>query len=262
MSIRHCKPALNALLISLLLMACATATWAQDNKKAKEAQGSVAEIWMFWPKVGQEAQFEAGIKEHFAWRKSAGDTFVWEFYQPVVGSDLGYYVVRSGKHFWKDFDSSKAWGTQAKSGMSFHTAVGPYVERWEHYFSKLDTKHSNWIDSPDYKYFSVTNYSVKPGMYGERLEALDKIQKAVVDEKWPYPYSISENIGGSGGISIVSPMKSYAEMADPEPSLMKILAQSLVSESEAKATMKQFSSTIEKSENTIYVLRADLSTPE
>lgn len=264
MSICNLKAALNVLFISMLLAACATA-FAQDSKNAKpamEAQGTIADLWMFWPKVGKEAEFEAGIKKHFAWRKLAGDPFVWEFYQPVIGSDLGYYVVRSGMHAWKDLDSNKAWGAQAKSGMDFHTSVGPYVERWEHYFSELDTKHSNWIDSPDYKYFSVTNHTLKPGTYAERADAMNKIQKAVEDEKWPYPYSISYNIGGSDSMSIVSPMKSYAEMADPDPSIMKILSKSLGSESEAAATFKQFSSTIESSDHTIYAIRHDLSTPE
>lgn len=260
MSNLYLKSAFRTLLISLLLMACATAAWAQADNK--EAPGNVATIWKIWAKPGQGAQFEAAIKKHGAWRKSAGEKFVWTIYQPVVGSDLGYYIIRSGSHTWKDMDSNEAWAMQAKAGEAYNTTVGPYSARAEHYFSELDTKHSNWIESPDYRYFSVSNFSEKPGMYRDRTAALAKIHKAVMDEKWPYPYSIAYNIGGSGGMSIVTPMKSYAEMADPDPSLMKILAKSLGSESEAEATMKQFNSTINDSELTIYVSRPDLSTSE
>ncbi|MGB0134837.1 hypothetical protein [Dokdonella sp.] len=265
MSSLNLKSALRTLLVSAMLMCCTTAAWAQADKKAKPAmqtQGAIATVWMFWPKAGQGPQFEAAIKKHAAWRKSAGEKFVWSIYQPIVGSDLGYYVVRSGRHEWEELDANEAWGMQAKADDAFNTTVNPFVDRAEHYFSELDHKHSNWIESPDYKYYSVSNYSAKPGMYGDRREALDKIQKAVIDEKWAYSYSIAHTMGGSGGFSIVTPMKSYAEMADPDPSLMKILAKSLGSESEATSTMKQFSSTINGSETTIYVRRADLSTPE
>lgn len=262
MSIQSCKSALKALLISVSLIACASVALAQDGKKTMEPAGNIATIWKIWAKPGQAAQFEAAIKKHAAWRKSAGETFVWHIYQPVVGSDLRHYIIRSGSHAWKDMDANSAWEVQAKAVDAYNSTVGPFADREEHYFSEFDPKHSNWIESPDYKYFEVTNFATKPGTYTDRMEAMDKIQKAVVDEKWPYPYSINYNIGGSGGMSIVSPMKSYADMADADPSLMKILAKSLASESEAKATMKQFNSTIEDSEHTIYVIRPDLSTPE
>ena len=265
MSIRYCKPALNALLISMLLITCATVAWAQDSKEAKQAmqaQGTIATIWVIWPKAGQAAQFEAAIKKHAAWRKTAGEALIWHIYQPVVGSDLDYFVIRSGSHVWKDIDSGEAWATQAKAGDAFNTSVGPYTERAEHYFSEDDSKHSNWIDSPDYKLFAVTEYSLKPGTYADRADAIAKVAKAVQDEKWPYPYSISNTIGGSDNMSIVTPMKSYADMADPDPSLMKILAKSLGSESAAAETFKKFGSTIKSTNQTIYLYRPDLSTPE
>lgn len=262
MSNSRLKPALHALLTTILLMFCTTAAWAQADKKAMDAEGTVATIWKIWAKSGQEPQFEAALKKHAAWRKSAGEKFVWRIYQPVVGSDLGYYIIRSGSHFWKDMDANEAWAMQAKAGEAYNNEVGPFTERAEHYFAERDTKHGNWIESPDYKYYSVTHFSTKPGTYADRMAALDKIQKAVDDEKWPYPYSIAYTIGGSGGMSIVTPMKSYADMADPDPSLMKILAKSLGSESDATETMKSFSGTYKSTENTIYMYRADLSTPQ
>lgn len=256
------KPALGALLSMMLLMFCTTAAWAQADKKAMQEEGTIATVWKIWAKPGQEMQFEAAIKNYAAWRKSAGEKFVWHIYQPVVGSDLGHYIIRSGSHFWKDMDTNEAWEMQAKASEQYNKDVGPFTARAEHYFSELDPEHSNWIESEDYKYFSVTNFSTKPGTYADRKAALDKIQKAVEDEKWAYPYSISYNIGGSGGISIVSPMKSWADMADPDPSLMKILAKSLGSEAAADETMKSFSATYESTEDTIYVSRPDLSTPK
>ena len=158
-------------------------------------------------------------------------------------------------------DTNAAWEVQAKANEEYDKQVGAFTDRAEHYFSESDAKHSHWIDSPDYKYYGVSSYRKVPGTYKERLDALNKIQKAVEDEKWAYHYEISDAIGGDNPLQIVTPMKSYADMADPDPSLMKILAKSLCSDEAAVATMKQFGSTVERSHYSIYVHRADLSTP-
>ncbi len=265
MNTRYLHPAFKAMLASFLLMFLATSAVAQDKKKpekAMEAPGTIATIWVIWPKEGQSSQFEAAIRKYAAWRKSAGEKISWQIYQPVVGSDLGHFVIRSGQHTWKDMDSIEAWELQAKANEAYEEQVGPFTGRAEHYFAETDTKHSHWIESPDYRYFGVSSYTTKPGTYRDRMEAMNKIQKAVEDEKWAYPYEISYGIGGRSAMNIVTPMKSYADMADPDPSLMKILAKSLGSESDAADTMKQFSNTIEGVDYTVYVHRPDLSTPK
>ncbi|MGA9340718.1 MAG: hypothetical protein WBV61_00100 [Rhodanobacteraceae bacterium] len=261
MKARHLHFTLAAMLAMLFTFA-GTTTFAADQMAAKDAPGTVATTWVMWPKEGQTQQFEAALKAHAAWRKTAGEGFTWSIYQPVVGSDLTLYVVRSGQHHWKDMDEEAAWEASSGADKKFDTDVGPYVARVEHYFSETDTKLSHWVESPDYKYFGVTEYATKPGTYGERLDAMNKIQKAIVDEKWPYPYEISNSIGGKGGMLIVDPMKSYADMADPNPSLMQVLAKSLGSDAAAAATMKQFGSTIDHSDYTVYMYRPDLSTPK
>jgi hypothetical protein len=265
MKIRNLHRSVCMALMTLLLMFVAATSMAQDAKKetmAKEAEGNIATSWLIWPKAGQSAQFEAAIKKYAAWRKTAGEKFNWQIYQPVVGSDLAHYVIRSGQHTWQDMDTNTAWEKQAKANEEYDKQVGAFTDRAEHYFTESDTKHSHWIDSPDYKYYGVSSYRKVPGTYKERTDALNKIKKAVEDEKWAYPYEISDTIGGDNPLQIVTPMKSYADMADPDPSLMKILAKSLGSDEAAEATMKQFSSTVERSHYSIYVHRADLSTPK
>lgn len=265
MNTHYLNPALKAILCSFLLMILATSAVAQDEKKpekAMEAPGTVATIWVIWPKAGQSSQFEAAIKKYGAWRKSAGEEFIWQIYQPVVGSDLAHYVIRSGQHTWRDMDTNAAWEMEAKASEAYEEQLGAMTDRAEHYFAETDTEHSHWIENPDYKYYGVSRYVTKPGTYGERMEAMNKIQKAVEDEKWAYPYEISYPIGGRSGMNIVTPMKGYADMADPDPSLMKIVAKSLGSESAAANTMKQFGNTIEGEDYTVYVHRPDLSTPK
>lgn len=260
MKIFRLKYSLTALLLALFAFTI-TSTSAADKKDAgMEEMGNIATVWLMWPKAGAEAKFENALKEHAAWRKSAGENMSWSMYQPVVGKDLGYYGIRSGNHHWKDFDANAAWHKSAKADEAFARDVGPFVERVEHYFEQSDLEDSHWIESDDYRYFGVTDYAPKSGTGADREDAIKKIHKAVTDAKWPYGYEINYGIGGEDRMTVVVGYKSYADMADPDPSMGKVLATSLGSEDAAKATLKQFSSSVEGSEYTVYEYRADLST--
>ncbi|MGH8040429.1 MAG: hypothetical protein ACREPN_00090 [Rudaea sp.] len=263
MKVRYfCSTLASTLALFLLFTASTMTAGAAGKSEAKATPGTIADTWIMWPKAGEEKQFEAAVKQHAAWRKTAGEGFVWSIYQPIVGNDLAYYVIRTGDHHWKDFDKQAAWEAKTKAEDVYQANVGIHVAKTEHYFSDSDSKHSHWVDSKDYQFFSVTSFYTKSGTYGDRLDAMNKIQKAVIDEKWPYPYEFSYAIGGKEPLQLVIPMKNYADMADPDPSIMKILAKSLGSDAAAAATMKQFGGTIDHSSTTIYIYRPDLSTPK
>jgi hypothetical protein len=260
MKVRYLQPALTSML-ALIMMFVAASSLAAEKTESGQAHGPIASTWLMWVKNGQAQQFQEAIKAHAAWRKQEGESFTWSVFQPVAGSDLSYYVVRTDGHHWKDFDANAAWEQEHDSTAQFRKQVGPYIQRMEHYFDEDDSKHSHWIPSKDYRYFGVTDYHFKPGSRATVKGVMDKIQKAVTDAKWPYSYAISHTIGGSGGVTIVEPMKSYADMADPEPSMMDILAKSLGSKKAAKAAMQDFGSSIKHYQYTVYVYRPDLSTP-
>jgi len=259
MNARCCRSALVAML-ALLCVTLPGMTLAAGKADAKVAAGNIADRWVLWPKAGHTREFEAAVKEHAAWRKKAGEPFSWLTYQPIVGTDLTYYVIRSDNHAWKDFDTEDDWSRKAKSDEAYEQQVGVHVDRVEHFFEETDKDHSHWTESKDYKYVGVTSMRLRPGMRADMSAALDKVQKAVNDEKWPYPYRLGWLIGGEDRLRLVVPMKSYAEMADPDPSIRKVLAKSLGSEDAAGATLKQFSSSFEGVDYTVFAYRPDLST--
>lgn len=261
MKIFRLKNTLIAFLLALCALTISTTSAADKKHAGTEEMGNIATTWLMWPKDGDGAKFESAMKQHIAWRKTGGEGMDWAVYQPVVGKDLGYYAFRSNGHHWKDFDASAAWAKSAKADEAFGRDVGPFVDRMEHYFEEADTKDSNWIPSSDYRYFGVTTYTPKSGTGADREDAIKKIHKAVTDAKWPFGYEINYLIGGADQMNIAVGFKSYADMAEPDPSLGKILATSLGSEDAAKATMKQFGTSIEGSDYTVYEFREDLSTP-
>jgi hypothetical protein len=249
------------LALALLIAFFAGNTIAADKPAAKAPPpGNIADRWVLWPKAGHEMAFEAAVKEYVAWLKKAGDPFTWTGYQPVVGNDLTYYVFRSENHVWKDFDAEDAWREKAKDNENFMRILGPHVEKTTHYFEETDAEHSHMIGEPsDYKFFSVTTRNLKSGSRAEAMAAIDKIHKAFTEQKWPYPYRLAWMIGGNGGLRVVFPMKNWAGMNDPSPSVKDVLSKALGPD-EAAATLKQFGSLLEYADQTIVVVRPDLST--
>ena len=197
------------------------------------APGKIAELWVLWPKDGQAAQFEAAAKKFVAWRKQAGEPYSWTAFQPIVGDELTHYVFRSGEHHWADLDANAAWEMKAKANEQYHKDIAPLVKHIEHYITEDDLDHSNWTEA-EYRYFQVEDFKVKPGGHGAMLEALDKVHKAAVAGKFPRSYAISNTSGGEGGMTVVFPYKSYADMQEPNPPFMKVLAQHLGSEDAAR----------------------------
>ena len=55
-------------------------------------------------------------------------------------------------------------------------------------------------------------------------------------------------------------MKSYADVADPNPSVRKVLTKAPGPEDAADTALKQFSSSFDDEQYTVYAIRPDLST--
>lgn len=242
------------------------AAWAVVPALAAEpeapAPGPVASSWIMWPKPGETQAFEDGLKAHAAWRKAAGEGWTWQVYQPVVGEDLTFYVVRSGGHQWADLDADVEWEKSNHFFEKWMEQAGTHVARYQHFVSVLDPQHSKWQASDDYRYFGVSSLVLRPGGWLDMLAGLDKIHTALVDKKWPMSYSIQWSMGGESPILFIVPFRSYAEMAEPEPSMVQLITEALGSKEAAVAALKQFEGSFEREYYTVYLLRADLSTPK
>ncbi len=237
-------------------------TFPQTALAADEKPGNIASEWIMVPVAGQEDEFEAALKAHVAWRKQAGDPFSWRMYQPVVGKDLTYYVIRSGGHHWADLDAEEAWSTKSKASEEFGRSVGPHVARYEHYLSEVDPDLSNWKGSESYKFYGVSHRNIKPGGWSKVKAAIEAVKKAAVEQSWTEHWAVSFRIGGHGGMSLVNGFSDYADMADPEMSAAALLAKSLGSEDAARAVLEDFGANVENTTYTVMRYRADLSTPE
>lgn len=246
----------------MLALAALLAAPVVAQAPAERPPGELASFYSVWPMAGHEMQFEAAIKEHVAWRKQAGEGWTWEVYVPVLGTDMANYVFRSGDHHWADFDANDAWEMTSKADEMFQKSVAPHVARYEHTIAVEDYEHSHWVMAEDYKYFRVTEYELNSGAASAIREAIDTIHKGLMAGGWQRSYAISRTIGGTGGLTIVGPYRSWAEMEDPKPSMIEVLGKGVGSEAAAKAALQKFGDGIKKSNTSIYMARPDLSTPK
>ncbi len=262
MKARNLRQALG-LMLALLFAVCGSYASAAEKAAAKAPAatgGNIASRWVVWPKAGHEHEFESAVKEFVAWRKKNGDPFTWVAYQPVVGTDIGFYVFRSDDHQWKDLDAEEAWEMKSGANEAYDKQLSMHVDKVAHYLEETDAAHSHMVgDLKDYRYFSIVTRNVKSGSRAEAMAAIDKIHKALSDQKWPYPYRLAWTIGGKDSLRVIFPMKGYADMADPNPSLYQVLEKAL-GKDDAGATLKQFGTTLEFQEHSIATVRPDLST--
>lgn len=227
---------------------------------APASPGKLADFWTFWPKAGHEAQFEAAMKSHLAWRKQAGEGWMWEAYQPTVGTDLARYVFRAGQRHWADFDAQQAWEAANKASEAFNRDVSPHLEHYEHSIEEEVYENSHWVDGPDYRYIQVQTHKVKAGANDAILAASAAIHQALQAGGWTGSYAVAREISGSGAFKLAFPYTSYAAMEGPQPGFMEVLAKGAGSAAAAQALLQKVDDAVESMDTTIYVLRPELST--
>jgi len=127
--------------------------------------------------------------------------------------------------------------------------------------AKGDDELGIWPDSMEgYGYFSVTNWHVKQGKGKAFNDGLKKIDAALKAGNWPTYYAFSYPVSGGKGntVTIVSPRKSFADMAPKEPKFIDIITEAM-GEEEAGAFLAEWSTTYYQGQNQLLEYRAESS---
>lgn len=243
-------------LASMLLPFSASA----DNHTEESDAERLADIWVVHAKEGHEDQFEDGLKAHIAHRKSANDPRTWHVYTPVIGQDLGYYVIRSCCHTWADLDSYRSWAMNSDIGSHFDENVGPHTAgTYTHVLSEIDTERSRWPDDVgNPALVGVTYLYPKPGRYGNINRSLDEFIGYVDKANWERPVSFAWTIGGKPTLTIASPFKNYADMKDPDPTFFEMVAEQVGGPEEAEKRFKSWNDNFHGSNYVVFRHRTDL----
>jgi hypothetical protein len=228
---------------------------AQDDEK----NDGLARIALITAKDGQDMALEEAITKYHQYMAGHKGSWRYHWYSIETGPDTGKYIARSGGHNWADFDATHDWDD--KAGEKFASMVQPFIESAVVSITKTDEDVGMWPDSMEgYQYYSVTNWYINQGQGRAFQDGLKKINQALNDGGWLNYYAfVSPVSGGKGGqYMLVTPHKSFADMAPKEPSFYDIMNKAM-GEEETTAFFAEWGQTYKVGKNQLLRYRPELS---
>ena len=251
----HIKRVL-VLVASLTVFAYMSTAVAQDESE----NDGLAQLVLITAKAGQELALEKAITNyhhHMADKKGA---FRYQWYSVMTGPETGSYVARSGGHNWEDFDATHDWDEAANA--KFLSDVQPYIASADFRITRIDDDVGIWPESMEgYQYFLITDWYIKSGQYGTFNKGLKKTDEILKAGGWPNYYAFVNTVSGGKGnqITLVSPRKSFADMAPKEPSFFEAITKALGGEQEAEAFLSKWGASYKSGQNRMLKYRPKLS---
>ena len=227
------------LITSLFLLVSVSSVIAQDS----EENDGLAQVVRITAKAGHEKALEEAITNYHHYMGDKKGAFRFQWYSIITGPDTGSYIARSGSHNWEDFDAKNDW--QEAASDKFAADVQPHIASVVAMVTRTDQDLSSWPDSMEgYKYILLNNWQIKQGQANAFNEGLKKIHETLQSGGWPNYYAFVRTVSGGHGnpILLVSPRKSYADMAPKEPKFIDVLNKAM-GEEEAKTFLAEWSQT-------------------
>ncbi len=240
---------------ALTLINCMSHAVAKDDEK----NDGLAQVVLITARDGQEKALEEAITAYHHFMADKKGAWRYQWYSIVTGPDTGKYIARSGNHNWADFDAEHDWDEEA--GASFINNVQPHIADADFTIAKTDDELGIWPESMEgYKYFSITNWYVKAGQGKAFNDGLKKINEALKGGGFPSYYAFTHPVSGGRGdqVTLVSPRKSFADMAPKEPSFYEVMNKAL-GEEETTAFLAEWSTTYKVGDKFLLEYRPELS---
>lgn len=243
-----------AVLVCLTLIAVACPLVAQDHA------GSISRVSFWTVKAGMLDQFEAGLKKHNEFHRSANDPNALHTWTVLNGPDAGSYIRGSLGHDWADFDQEDS--TSEEDARDVAANLDPYIETDvpRHYLFLRD------ISSPP-KPEGISPLSnvifFRLNQDGEQAfrEGITKFHEAVGKTQWPTKGYFWHELWSGGAhptFVLVLPMDSWADMVPLEPAFPEMIIQAYGPE-EGLALLESFGQVIKKQWSQVHQYRTDLS---
>ncbi len=212
------------------------------------------------PKPGMAKQYEEGRKRHMDWHRKQNDPWTWEVWQVQTGEATGAYLSITFNHTWKDFDT---WEEKFGKGDTADAATNlePYLtmETDSVWIRMTDVSRPPESKEPP-KMAAVIHFMVKHGEGADFGYAIRKTHEAIGKTNWPahYEWYALANGGEGPHYVLVLPKKSWADMAEIEPSFPAMLEKAF-GRHEAESLLRTFGKSVSREWTEMIVYRPDLS---
>lgn len=245
--------------VLLLFVVMALVTGMSQAMAEEEKNDGLAQVALITAKDGQGKALEEAITKYHHYMADKKGAWRFNWYSIITGPNAGKYIARSGGHNWADFDAENEWDEEA--GAKFESDVAPHIADMVPWITQTDDEVGMWPESMDgYNYYSVTEWHILPGKGSKFKEGLKKIDAILNDSDFPGFYAFNSAVSGGHGnsVTIVSPRKSFADMAPKEPAFMDIMSKSM-GEEKAQEFMNKWGTTFKPGQNQLLKYRPKLS---
>lgn len=195
-----------------------------------QAQDTVARNYSMMPKDGMAAQFEVALKNHLEWRRANGDPWTWLVSTLETGQGLGEVSVRTSGHSFADFDAYDA-DFGPKGLQHFQATVSPLLESVS---STIDVTNESISKRPPegrtLGFVTVNTFHIRPHMQQQFNEVVNRANQILIELDWPYYWVWTSPVSGNDTgpqSSVVVLYENWAEMAEPDPPMLAVLAQEM-----------------------------------
>lgn len=227
---------------------------------AQQPAENVGRVIVSVPKSGMMKQYEEGRKKHMDWHRKNNDSWAWIVYQVMTGESTGAYLSTTFGHTWKDMDDWDAAHGEADTADA-NANMGPAIgAQQESIWAFMPRASKVPADSTPAKMEEVLHFLLKPGEEREFNYGIHKITEAINKTNWAthFEWFVLVNGGEGPHYVLVIPLRSWADMKEPEPSFDMMLEKAL-GKHEAEEVMKSVDRATKRQWSEIIVYRPDLS---
>ncbi|MDJ0906739.1 MAG: hypothetical protein QNI96_12015 [Woeseiaceae bacterium] len=232
-----------------------------------DEQPPLSDVWIIVPKAGMEAEFNAAIEKHVAFRKEQGESRDWNGFRVVIGDNLRPVMFRHCCFNWADQDSYIAEESLEAIGADYQENVFPYVDHAHHYFEETDRENSYWPegDATGGPYYWVTTLKWNADTGPGPGEAREKISQLALEHGWGEAgnnWLWVTRVGGAPMVMIVGASSDFAGMADPDPDFYTFMTEKMGSSDELDELFAQYRAGMKSVNSSLWRRDESISTPE
>lgn len=226
---------------------------------AQDSPGPIARVFWVTPKLGMEQQFIDGYKEHLAWHREQNDSWAWDTWTYDSGDRLGQYVIRTGGHHWKDFDTHADMARADEE--NYLATTHPYVQSVSSRYTQTHFDLSMLPEAgEEFPLIRVTEYRVHANRIPDFLHAFTKYKAAAEKTERPTHYVLIETVAGGpeASFATVGLHKSYEGLKPLEQTVGEMM-QEVYGPAEAQSLFEMFFGSVASMETNILRYVPELS---
>lgn len=224
---------------------------------ADAPRGDAAFLFAYYPKEGQEAQFDAGYRKHVEWHREHGDPLPWYGWYVTTGDRTGMFVDGSFGITFAAFDNRVE---PAQDGADFAATTAPYGDTAYRKILRLMPRlgtATRLEDRQPSSQVEVVTYFVEHGRTAAFEACLEQLAPAVAGSAG---FAVYRQLSGGArpAYLVMFPRDGFGYF-DEHPASLEVLIRTQLDAEAERELLDLFSQSVRHAESETWQYRDDLS---